>query len=203
MSPGAGWDETDPSRQRNLQLPFTDERNGIPMKKWWQKRTMMIAAALLLSACGYHFAGSGNYPAGVSRVFITMLENRSSESGVESTFTNDLIYEFTRNRKESLVQERSAADGILSGTIVSLAVENVSRSSISTAVERRVSGTLRLRLESPNGRVIWSSGNIVERQTYDVVAGDKLATDQNKSDAIAELSKKMAESAFNQLTDDF
>ena len=166
---------------------------------------MGLAAASMacLSGCGYHFSGGGNYPAGVSRIYITLLENRSAETGEESRFTNDLVYEFTRNRKESLVEERSAADGILTGTIVSLAVENVSRASISTAVERRVTGILNVQLASPDGRVLWSSGNIVEYQDYKVVSGDKTATDLNKSAAIGDVSRKVAESAFNRLTDDF
>ncbi|WP_319408859.1 LPS assembly lipoprotein LptE [uncultured Desulfosarcina sp.] len=171
------------------------------MKNKWAFKA--ILSVLLLTACGYHFAGSGSFPAGVSRIFITILENRSAETGAESTFTNDLIYEFTRNRKESLVQERSSADAILTGAIVSLSVENISRSTVSTAVERRVRGTLNLRLESPDGRILWSSGNIVERQAYAVVGGNKTATDQNKSNAIAVLSSKLAESAFNRLTDNF
>ena len=99
---------------------------------------------------------------------------------MESLFTNDLIYEFTRNRKETLVQERSSADGILTGAIVSLFVDNISRSSVSTATERRVTGRLNLRLESPEGRILWSSGNIVERQAYTVVDGNKTATDQKQ-----------------------
>ena len=159
--------------------------------------------AAMLTACGYQFSGSGSYPAGVSRIFITILENRSGETGVESTFTNDLIYEFTRNRKESLAPDRSSADGILTGTIVALSVENIARASVSTAVERRVTGTLNLQLASPEGKVLWSSGNIVERQAYAVVAGNKTATDQNKSDAIGIVSQKLAETAFNRLTDDF
>jgi len=163
----------------------------------------IVLLITLLAGCGYHFAGSGNFPSGVSRIFITILENRSAETGVESIFTNDLIYEFTRNRKESLAQERSTADGILTGTIVSLAVENISRSTVSTAVQRKVTGTLNLRLESPDGRILWSSGNIIEREPYAVVDGNKTATDQNKSNAIAVLSSKLAESAFNRLTDDF
>ena len=171
------------------------------MKNKWAFKSVL--SVLLLTACGYHFAGSGSFPAGVSRVFITILENRSAETGAESIFTNDLIYEFTRKRKESLVQERSSADAILTGAIVSLSVENISRSTVSTAVERRVTGTLNLRLESADGRILWSSGNIVERQAYAVVNGNKTATDQNKSDAIAVLSSKLAESAFNRLTDNF
>ena len=109
-------------KQMKLRVPFT----------------LAIAVIIVCSTgCGYHFSGSGSLPVGVTRVFIAMLENRSAETGVESLFTNDLIYEFTRNRKESLVQERSLADGILTGTIVSLSVDNISRSSVSTATERR------------------------------------------------------------------
>ena len=66
-----------------------------------------------------------------------------------------------------------------------------------------MTGTLNLQLASPAGRVLWSSGNIVERQAYDVVAGNRRATDQNKSDAIGIVSQKLAETAFNRLTDDF
>jgi len=172
------------------------------MKNEW-KRRLVAVLALLLAGCGYHFAGSGSFPAGVSRVFIPMLENRSADTGAESVFTNDLIFEFTRNRPESLAQERSTADGILTGTIVALAVENISRSTVSTGVERRVTGILNLRLESPDGRILWSSGNIVERQTYGVVDGNKTATDLNRSAATAAVSQKIAESAFNRLTDDF
>jgi len=155
------------------------------------------------SGCGYHFSGSGSYPAGVKLIFVTLLENKTAETGVESTFTNDLIYEFTRNRKESLARERSSADGILSGTIARLSVANITRSSVSTATERRVTGTLTLRLESPEGQLLWKSGDIVESEAYAVVGGDKLATDRNKSKAIVTLSQKLAESAFNRLTEDF
>jgi len=166
--------------------------------------TLVIAIFFAcFSGCGYHFSGSGSYPSGVSQIFITLLENRTAETGVESTFTNDLIYEFTRNRKESLARDRSSADGILSGTIAGLSVANISRTSVSNATERRVTGTLTLRLESPEGRLLWNSGNIVESEAYAVVAGDKMATDRNKSAAIVTLSQKLAESAFNRLTEDF
>jgi hypothetical protein len=173
------------------------------MVKWAIYACMTATLMAWFFGCGYHFAGSGSFPAGVSRVFVTILENRSADSGAEITFTNDLVFEFTRNRPESLAQERSAADGILTGTIVSLSVENISRATVSTAVERRVTGIVNLRMESPDGRILWSSGNIVERETYDVVEGNKTATDLNLSAAIAAVSKKIAESAFNRLTDDF
>jgi outer membrane lipopolysaccharide assembly protein LptE/RlpB len=173
------------------------------MKNGWTWGSVCVVAVILLAGCGYQFAGRGNLPADVSRIFIILLENRTAETGVESTFTNDLIDEFTTNRKDLLVRQRSSADGILTGTIVSLNVENISRVTVSTAVERIITGTLNLRLESADGRILWSSGNIVERQTYAVVEGNKTATDLNKSEAIAAVSKKLAELAFDRLTNDF
>jgi hypothetical protein len=169
-----------------------------PVKSWLALGVLAVA----LLSCGYHFSGGGSFPAGVNRIYITILENRSAETGVESTFTNDLIDEFTRKRKESIAAEQSAADGFLSGTIVRLSVENISRTSVAAAVERRVTGVLNLRLESPRGKLLWASGNIVERQAYGVAAS-KAETDRNKSAAIDAVSRKLAESAFNRLTDDF
>lgn len=158
---------------------------------------------VVLFGCGYHFAGSGSLPAGVSQVFIVVMENHSAETGAERVFTNDLIDEFTRKRKNSLAETRDAADGIIAGTIVALNVDNIARSTVSTATERQITGKLNLVLSSPDEKLLWSSGIIVERQTYAVVEGDSEATEQNKTTAIAAVSKKIAESAFNRLTDDF
>lgn len=172
------------------------------MKNRW-KQILAAASVVLVTACGYHFVGGGKFPGGVSRIFITMLDNRSSETGVESTFTNDLIYEFTRNRKEAVAKDRASADAILSGTIVRISAQNVSRSSVSTALEREVTGVLNLRLVTPGGQTIWSSGNLSERQAYSVVSENKTETNQNKSEAIREVSRKLAESGFSLLTDNF
>ncbi|GAB6908046.1 hypothetical protein JCM12296A_38850 [Desulfosarcina cetonica] len=173
------------------------------MKSRW-KPILLAATLVLVTACGYHFAGSGSFPGGATRIFIPMLENRTSEIGVESRFTNNLIYEFIRNRKSALAKSRASADAILSGTIVSISVENISRSTISNAIERRVTAVLSLRLVSTtDGRTLWASGNLSERQAYTVASGSKAATDQNKSEAIAEVSRKLAESAYSLLTDNF
>lgn len=156
-----------------------------------------------LSACGYRFAGEGRLPAGVSRVFVQVLDNRTAETGVEKLFTNDLIGEFTRMNQNMLAPGRDGADGILTGTIVRLSVGDLTRSSVSASVEREVIARVRLRLTSVDGRILWSSGDMIERQSYAVVQGDKSATDQNKTTAIAAISTKLAESAFSRMTADF
>lgn len=174
------------------------------MNRWGTLQRVGVAAiTTVLVACGYHFTGGGSLPAGVTQVFVPIFENRSSVSGLESLFTNDLMYEFTRTRKESIAKNQVSADGILRGTIVTLTVENISRASVTVATQRRVTGIVKLQMESQDGRTIWASGDIVESFTYSVVNGNKTATDQNKLDAIAVISKKTAESAFARFTDDF
>jgi len=52
-----------------------------------------------LTACGYRFAGSGSFPGDVEYVFIEVIENRTSKIGVERIVTNQLIFEFSRQRE--------------------------------------------------------------------------------------------------------
>ena len=62
----------------------------------------MILCAVLVAACGYRFAGQGQYPKDVQHIFIEVFENRTSKTGIERTVTNQVIFEFTRQRGKSL-----------------------------------------------------------------------------------------------------
>ena len=151
--------------------------------------------------CGYRFTGSGNFPAGVKTVFITILKNHTSETGVENVFTNDIVYEFTRNRKGALA-DMDKADAILLGVIESMSIETISRKGINTSIERRVAVVVSLKLTDQKGKAIWSAESISVKEAYDV-ASDKIATEKNRRDAISALSKRVAEKVYNRLTEDF
>ena len=152
-----------------------------------------------LSACGYRFAGGGTLPSGIKSVCVTILENRTSEIGVENTFTSDLIYEFTRNGKIASIDK---ADALLSGVIRSMSIETISRSGAHTSLERRVKFTLDLKLTDKDGRIIWSAKGVSGNEAYDVES-DKLKTEQNRRSAISTLSTRLAEKVYNSLTEDF
>jgi hypothetical protein len=137
----------------------------------------------------------------VKTVFITILKNHTSETGVENVFTNDLIYEFTRSRKGALVS-MDKADAILLGVIESMSIETISRKGISTPLERRVAVAVSLKLKDRKGKVIWSVESISAKEVYNV-ASDKIATEKNRRDAISALSKRVAEKVYNRLTDNF
>ncbi|MCP4106774.1 MAG: hypothetical protein GY749_14755 [Desulfobacteraceae bacterium] len=154
-----------------------------------------------LSACGYRFAGSGNLPEGIKSICITMFENCTGEIGIEAVFTNDIIHEFTRNSNVYLTSVEKA-EAVLSGTVRSVNIETLSRDGQSAALERRVRLALDLKLADREGKVVWSVKNVSGNEAYKVMP-DKLATEHNRQDAISEISERLAESVYYQLTDNF
>lgn len=158
---------------------------------------------MALAACGYHFTGVGlKAPEGVSTIAITVLENRTSESGLERVFTNDLAYEFTRSKVLHVV-EKDTADAVLSGIIKSMGVETISHTASYDSGERRVTITLNLTLKSRDGKVLWSDTALSDREAFEVLPDDKIATNRNRRVAIEAISERLAEKAHNRILTGF
>ncbi len=154
-------------------------------------------------ACGYRFAGSGAFPEGVETIFIEVIENRTSQIGVEQIVTNQLIFEFSRQRESSLVSKPDQADAVIKGAINSIRTRTISRLDSEVANEREVVMTVDLRLiKKDGGAVIWAANGLSDREAFDV-ASDKIQTDRNEEAAIRRLSERLSERIFNRLTDDF
>lgn len=162
---------------------------------------IVLALGLLFSGCGYHFAGGGSLPADIKSISISMLKNRTAETGVENVFTNDIIYEVTRDKKVRLTNTENA-DATLTGMIASMRTDTISRTGQYTSAERRVKVVVDLKLTDRDGQLIWSVKGLSANEEYDV-ASDKQVTEQNRQAAISELSKRLAETIYNRLTDDF
>jgi outer membrane lipopolysaccharide assembly protein LptE/RlpB len=164
---------------------------------------LIFGGIISMSAgCGYRFAGRGDLPGGIQTLSVRILENRTSESGVETIFTNSLINELNRRRRGSVVDD-ARADGVLQGSIESLAWETVARVGTHTAAERRVYASLALKLTDRQGNVLWKRSGLRAEQAYPVVEGNKSATESNRRQAITTLSEQMAEHVYRRLTDRF
>jgi len=158
---------------------------------------------MIVSACGYKFTGGGSFPAGIKSICVVTLENRTSETGAENIFTNDLIYEVTRDNK-AVLTTKDKADALLSGIIQSMNIETISRKAAysSLSLERRVTITVDVKLTNPDGRVVWSAKDVSANEAYDVMP-DKLATELKRRDAISALSKRLAQKLYARITDNF
>ena len=164
---------------------------------------MLALCAAWVAACGYRFAGQGGFPEGVKKIFIEVFENRTSKTGIERIVTNQVVFEFTRQREKSLASDAENADAILKGVIRTIRTQTISRVGTEVASEREVIMTVDLRLiKADGGEVVWAAKGLVDRQAYDV-ADSKLETDQNESIALARLSERMSERIFGRLTNDF
>jgi len=166
----------------------------------WVVFALIVAGGL--TGCGYRLAGRGELPGGAQTIAIRMLENRSSESGIETLITNALINELNRRRRGSVV-DVGRADAVLAGTIESLTWDTVAHRGINTASERRVYASISLTLTDPSGKVLWKRSGLNGEQAYSVVDGNKSATEFNRRQAIAVLAVQVAESVYRRLTDNF
>ncbi|MDF1590001.1 MAG: LPS assembly lipoprotein LptE [Desulfobacterales bacterium] len=178
-------------------LVFSLQPSAFSLRNWiWGA---LVAAVVLLSACGYRFSGSGSLPAGIGRVFISVLDNRTAETGLGNTLTGDLRYEFIRYKRNANLDE---ADAVLSGTVKSLRVETISRSGQYSSPERRVTVSVDLKLTDRSGRVVWVVEGLADSESYRVDSDDQI-TNVNKRTAVSALSKRLSENIYYRLTEDF
>ncbi|WP_207677922.1 LptE family protein [Desulfonema magnum] len=170
-------------------------------KPKFQVSSFLLFLCIFFSACGYKFEGGGNFPGGIKSVYITVFENRTAETGLETIFANDFIDEFTR-RGKLVLAGRDSAEAILAGEIKSVNLETVSRRESHTALERQIKVVVALKLTSSDGKVIWSAKQISAHEAY-IVMPDKMTTEYNRQQAISVISEKIAETAYDHLTSDF
>ncbi len=172
----------------------------------FQKRKtifFVLFLLILVSGCGYRFSGTGDFPEGTKSIFIPILENRTSESRLENQVTDDLIYEFTKNRKDILAGSTGDAEAVLYGIIHSISTTTISRDDPNTSSERSVKLSVDMKLVVPEGRVIWRAKGITADEAYNVEPDNKYRTLQNRQEAISEVSQRLAEKIFARMTDNF
>ncbi len=182
-----------------MSKPVCHTPNG---RRRYIRLVILLAISVLISACGYQFAGRGDLPGGIQTLSVRVLENRTSETGAEIIFSNALINELNRRRRGSVVED-TRSDGVLQGTITTIVWETVARTGINTAAERRVRATISLVLTDMEGNELWKRDSVRAEQAYVVVDGNKSATESNRRRAIATLSEQMAEEVYRRLTDNF
>lgn len=166
--------------------------------------TVSLGVFLLvaLAACGYQFKDRGlSAPEGVQTIAVPILENRTSETGLETVLTNDLAYEFTRSKVLRLV-DKAQADAVLRGIIRSIDDTNIAYNANYGSAERRVTMGLSFTLVRRDGRVLWSSAAISDQEHYRVVESKQI-TEMNRRAALDVISNRLAERVHNQILEDF
>jgi hypothetical protein len=173
----------------------------IPLRIVWLT-AIVCGCAAIVASCGYRFPGGGGPPKGLETIFIGLIENRTSEIGVEIDLTNQLKNEFSRKYGGQLAPE-DRAQGILSGKITGVRSWTVARRGAQASLEKRVSVTIDLTLKNQAGEVLWFTRGMTDSEVYTVEQSDKALTESNKRKAIEVVCLRLGEDAYYRMTDDF
>jgi outer membrane lipopolysaccharide assembly protein LptE/RlpB len=164
---------------------------------------LMLTLAVVLSSCGYNFRGkTNNLPSDVKTIAIPVFKNNTGELRIESTFTDQTIFQFTRSQIVRVVGE-GQADAILRGAITRADVEDVAYTAQETSQQRRITITVKASLtRTRDGKVLWHRRDLKQQRTYSVGSTPQ-ATDLNKQVAVNDLAQSMAQTLHDSVFENF
>lgn len=158
---------------------------------------------LLLTGCGYHLQGKGsNLPPDIQSVAIPIFGNRTLQTGVESEVTRALVERFTSAQRLA-VEDRSSADALLTGTVLSfvnLPIAVTSGTQVTTGYRAVLTVEMILKRQR-DGKVFFKS-EMSEWRNY-AVDPDLAVTENNKREAIRQISILLAERAHEFILENF
>ena len=164
---------------------------------------IIIFVLFLFTSCGYKFTGSGDFPKGVNSIFMPIFENKTSETGVETTLTNELIIQIVKKGKVKVKDKKGDADATIYGVVVTLKDNAVSSDETLTQSESKLTLYANIKLKKSDGTILLNLAGVNSSKNYTTYSSDKQTTLSNKATAIEELSQNLAETIYNRLTDDF
>lgn len=165
-------------------------------------RLILLSVLLLIvSACGYQFEGGGYLNEDITRVAVKIFENKSSETGAETTFTNRLVEEVIKKTDTKVVSE-NLAEYVIEGQINAITFSTLSRSTTDDVTERRVTAVVDLKIMNKENETVWSVKAFSSNEAY-TVSDDVSVDDSNKKEAIDKIALRTAERLVSKMLSNF
>ena len=167
------------------------------------KLAVIIVFLTGLFGCGYHFSGhGGTLPGNVSKLYIPLFINQTSEPLLENLLSSLVSEVFSRNEQVSQVETAGQADAVLEGRISSYRSRAVSYDRNDDVSEYRAALTVTAVLRGlPAGDPLWQ-GTVSWEADY-LAAEDKTVQEDLEQQAVEEICLRLAEELLNQLAEDF
>ncbi len=182
-----------------------------------------FAIVFLSSSCAYKLSNKvDTLPKNIKAIYIPLFKNNSSESLVETIYTDSLRSEALRSGYAQVVNSESAADAVLYGTIQT--VEVVADESVIEAqntkylpnktvlsAQAKVTVVVNLVLKKKgSSEVLWSS-SFTQARNYTppqltlptINSANSLYNLSVRRQTLSTLSKEMMQLAFDRLVDNF
>lgn len=158
---------------------------------------------LATAGCGYHLAGTGGQaPGDIQSIAVDVLNNKTAEIGLETTFTNAIINEFVRWKRLPL-KPRNQADAVLGGSIAEIKTQEASHLTRNKTLETRVTITLSLTLKRvETDEILWKRNSLSYYDEY-VQTGNALDTAALRRRSISRIAEFLAEKIHLAIFEEF
>jgi hypothetical protein len=168
----------------------------------WVTLIVWLTVSLATVGCGYHFAGTGGQaPGNIKSIAINVLQNNTTEIGLESVFTNAIINQFVQ-WKRLPIKPRKEADGVLGGAITGISTQEVSHVDSQKTLTTRLTITLKITLTSvETDEILWQR-NYSYYEDY-VETGNALDTALLRRQASNEIAEYLAQKIYMDMFEAF
>lgn len=131
---------------------------------------LLVAAALqVMIGCGYTFKGGGSIlPQDIKRVYVPLVENSSTETGVATLLTEALRDEFERYGVLTVVENLDEADAVLKARILKVGerTRTTTGGRTDTGLQYDTSLTVQAELRRTTGALLWKNPNLSVTKTF-------------------------------------
>ena len=146
--------------------------------------------------CGYQMVGKETHiPPALNSIAIPTFKNLTFEPGIEVQFTQGFLREFILDRRVKVV-DRSEADSILEGTVISYNLFSVAYDRSGFVSEYQINVLVRLALKKRTGEMIWQENGLSETLWFRA-SSDVLVNEANRTAALQRIGRLIAERIRN------
>jgi len=177
---------------------MTEMRKNVNISKAASLRLLLSAAiAFSVIGCGiYSFTGSGI--GGIESISIEPFDNQTAEFGIREDLTDTILDRLLKDRTLT-VTDRSSADAVLYGTILSMDDKPLSYDEQESVSEFEIKISVSFILKLPDkSEPIWQ-GHIIGNGSYPYNTGGA----DEREQGIKKAMERIAEDLMNKLTSDW
>jgi len=192
-------------------------------------RTLALAAALGLGACGYHFPGQGRtLPGGATSLQVGKFRNQTGRPGLGEKVRDALEQEVLRRGVFPIERQATGADLVLEGAVERFETRPVAFSPTDQAVRYETFLTVSAQLRDPRSdKVVWRIGSLRRSDSFGSVAetvvaqsstfqeratidagdlaqlSDVQVSESQRSDALERVLENVTRDLYNAMVEDF
>jgi hypothetical protein len=152
----------------------------------------------MLGGCGYYFPHV--YEGGHKTIYMPTWKNKTNKLELDMKIYQSLARWFQKAEKVSLTKEKSGADFILAGEILSISLPSISWNTVSDATGTKVQINVRYVLKDlKSGKILWEVPSKMYTADYTVNTSTSAADDEALAMIIEEMSEHIYLGTLNKL----